>query len=247
MDAHHNEVTSMFQFITYPKSYQMEFDTSSLSNLPFSLDVGGFVFYPSYLGKSDSCESSFIDYEHVLGSLVMLHPDIQRPMLVELKSHLETVQTCLFEIDDWLSTPSSSTRYLQQCFGEEKLEVSNMSIKHFCIEGTHSDDEECFQCERCFSEHKVEKKEVAEGGHRRLCPHLEDNDLPYFMCSRCDEAEVQCQYYKVEHSFILQTYNCNISMSGNLDVTFDISEDQGREQLNKFIGFIESVAIREED
>ena len=172
----------------------------------------------------------------------MLYDGMLDPYLVKLKDHLESVQTCLTKIDDWLSTPSSNIQYLQQTFGEEKkLQLSNKTIKHFCIEGSHQDDEVCFQCEQSFDQHRIEQRKVlgTEGGHRRLCPCPEDKDLPYFMCSKCDaDSESQCPHYQVEELYILREFN----VPHGFDTTFNISEVKGRAQLEKFLGFIESIA-----
>jgi len=240
VDAHHDEVTSMFQFVTYPEHCRLEFDTIPLSSVPFSLDFGVYSCRQRFKGDTNTWESSFIDYTALFESLIMLHPDIQGPFLAKLKDHLETVHTCLTKIDNWISTPSSNMQYLQQTFGEEKLQVSNKTIKHFCIEGSHQDDEICFQCEGRFDQHNVEERQVngIEGGHRRLCSHPEDKDLPYFMCSKCDaDSDIQCLHYQVEESYVLREFNCN-----KFDTTFNISEAKGRLQLEKFIGFIESIA-----
>ena len=241
VDAHHDEVTSMFQFVTYPDQCRLEFDTSPLSFVPFSLKVGDVSFGLRYIGSVDSNESSFIDYTALFKSLIMLYDDMLGPYLVKLKNHLETVHTCLTKIDDWLSVPSSNMGYLQQTFGEEKLQVSNKTIKHFCIEGSHQDNEVCFQCEGRFDQHNVEERKVTsiEGGHRRLCPHPEDKDLPYFMCSKCDaDSESQCPHYRVEALYVLREFNC----SGTFGATFDISEAKGCAQLENFVKFIVSIA-----
>ena len=121
------------------------------------------------------------------------------------------------------------------------MQVSNKTIKHFCIEGSHQDDEVCFQCEDRFDQHIVEQRKVngIEGSRRRLCSHPEDKDLPYFMCSKCDaDSDIQCPHYQVEESYVLREFNC----SGTFDTTFNISEAKGRAQLEKFLGFIESIA-----
>ena len=120
------------------------------------------------------------------------------------------------------------------------MQVSNKTIKHFCIEGSHQDDEVCFQCEDRFDQHIVEQRKVngIEGGQRRLCPHPEDKDLPYFMCSKCDaDSESQCPHYQVEELYVMREFKCNA-----FDTTFNISEAKGRAQLEKFLGFIESIA-----
>jgi len=238
VDAHHDQITSMFQFVTYPEHCRLELNTAPLSYVPFSLDFG--VYSCQQRFKGDTLESYFIDYMALFESLIMLYDDMLGPYLVKLKEHLETVQACLSKIDNWLSTPSSNMKYLQQTFGKESLSVSNKSIKHFCIEGSHQDDEVCFQCESRFDQHKVEERKVngIEGGHRRLCPHPEDKDLPYFMCGKCDaDSESQCPHYQVEELYVLREFNCNA-----FDTTFNISEAKGRAQLEKFLGFIESIA-----
>ena len=243
VDAHRDEVTSMFQFVTYPEHCRLEFDTNPLSSVPFSLDFGDITIRLRHIGSVDSKEASFIDYTALFKSLTMLYDDMLGPYLVKLRGHLETVQACLSKIDDWISTPSSNIKYLQQIFGEEKLQLSNKTIKHFCIEGSHQDDEVCFQCEGKFDQHGTEQRQVngIEGGHRRLCPHPEDKDLPYFMCSKCDaDSDIQCPHYQVEESYVLREFKC--TLPGNFDATFEIAEEQGRLQLEKFVGFIGSIA-----
>ena len=241
-DAHYDEVTSMFQFVTYPEHCRMEFNTFPLSNLPFTLDFGSFSGQLRYKGNSGSCESSFIDYDILFESSFVLHPDIQGPFLAKLKNHLECVQACLYRINDWLSIPSKNLNYLQESFGEEKLQMSNKTIKHFCVEGSHVHDDICLQCERAFSLHKVEALKIqGMEGHRRLCPHPEDEDLPYFMCSKCDpDSEVQCPHYQVEESYVLREFNWTATFKKGM--SYDISTEQGRLQLKNFVGFIEKTA-----
>jgi hypothetical protein len=48
VDAHHDEVTSMFQFVTYPDHCRLEFDTAALSTVPFSLNFGIITFSLEY-------------------------------------------------------------------------------------------------------------------------------------------------------------------------------------------------------
>ena len=253
VDAHHDEVTSMFQFMTYPDQCRLEFDTTPLSSVPFSLDFGDITIRLRHIGSVDSNESHFINYTALFENLVMLHDgETLSPYLDKLKHHLETVHNCLTKIDDWISTPSSNIKYLQQQFGEEKLQVSNKTIKHFCVEGSHQDYEVCFQCENRFDQHTVEERNVngIEGGHRRLCPHPEDKDLPYFMCNKCDaDSESQCPHYQVEESYILKKFKCVVSdsitefvCSGTFDTTFDISNEQKRNQMNKLLEFIGMVS-----
>jgi len=233
----------MFQFVTYPEHCRLEFDTAPLSTVPFSLDFGVYSCRQRFKGDENTRESYFIDYTALFESLIMLYDDMLGPYLVKLKEHLETVQACLTKIDDWISTPSSNMGYLQQTFGEESLSVSNKTIKHFCVEGSHQDDEICFQCEGRFDQHDVEqrKNQGTEEGNRRLCPHPEDKDLPYFMCSKCDaDSDIQCPHYQVEESYVLKEFKC--TLPGNFDATFEITEEQGRLQLEKFLGFIESIA-----
>jgi len=240
VDAHHDEVTSIFKFVTYPEHCRLEFDTNPLSSVPFSLDFGDITIRLRHIGSVDSKEASFINYTALFESLILLY-DMLGPYLAKLKDHLETVKACLTKIDGWLSTPSSNMKYLQQTFGEEKLQVSNKTIKHFCIEGSHQDDEVCFQCEDRFDQHNVEQWKVngTEGGHRRLCPHPEDKDLPYFMSSKCDaDSNIQCPHYQVEELYVLKEFKC----SGTFGATFDISEAKGRAQLENFLKFIESIA-----
>jgi len=236
VDAYYDQATTMFHFVTYPKLCRKKFDTTPLSTLPTSLDI----LKLSYKGNSNR-ESSFINYMTLFESSFMLHDDFLGPFLVKLKKHLETVNTCLAEIDGWLSTPSSNEIYLKEMFGVEKLEASNKIVKHFCIEGSHSNDELCFQCECFFSQHKTEARKVrGTKGHRRLCPQVEDADLPYFMCSKCDcdDPEAPCLHYTVEESYVLR----KVTWHNSFDTNFDIAEEHGRLQLNKFIQFIESMA-----
>jgi len=253
VDAHHNEVTSMFQFVTYPEHCQLEFDTNPLSSVPFSLEFGDITIRLRHIGGVDSKETYYINYTALFESLVMLHDDeTLGPHLAKLRGHLETVQACLTKIDDWISTPSSNTKYLQQTFGEERLQVSNKTIKHFCVEGSHQDHEICFQCEHSFDQHNVEQQKVhgSKGGFRRLCSHPEDRDLPYFMCSKCDaDSDIQCAHYQVEESYVLREFQFDVSdsntefvCSGTFDKSFDISNERERNQMNKLLEFIEMIS-----
>ena len=111
----------------------MELRTGPLFNLPFSLDLGDITFRQRHKG-----ESLFIDYESLSESSLILYEDILGLFLVKLKKLLECVQVCWGEIDQWLSTPSSKLRFLQETFGREKLEGSNKTLRHFCIEGSYA-------------------------------------------------------------------------------------------------------------
>lgn len=58
------------------------------------------------------------------------------------------------KIDEWLSTPSSTMKFLQETFGVEKLEAYNKSMRYFCVEGSH-EEEICVYSVTCkFSQHK---------------------------------------------------------------------------------------------
>ena len=245
VDAYYDQTTAMFHFVTYPEHCRKELDTKPLSNLPSSLDFGAFTFRQMYIGTDSSHESSFINYRTLFESSFMLHDDFLGLFLVKLKEHLENVTACLKEIDDWLSTPFSNMKYLQQHFGKEKVEYSNMSIKHFCIEGSHSDDDLCLQCDCVFSQHDVDPRKVqgTEGQHRRLCPQAENTDLPYFMCGRCNgiDSGTTCPHFMVEKMFVLQKITCNRSFDPIFSMSFDISEEQGRIQQSNFGGFIEGI------
>ena len=120
--------------------------------------------------------------------------------------------------------------------------MSNKTIKHFCVEGSHVHDDICLQCENAFSLHKVEALTIqGMEGHRRLCPCPEDIDLPYFMCGKCDpDSEVQCPHYQVEESYVLREFNWNATFKKGM--SYDISTEQGRLQLKNFVSFIEKTA-----
>ena len=131
VDAHHDEVTSMFQFVTYPDQCRLEFDTNPLSSVPFSLDFGDITIRLRHIGSVDSKETYFINYTALFESLVMLHDDeTLGPYLAKLRGHLETVQACLSKIDDWISTLSSNMKYLLQTFGQESLSVLQTNAIH---------------------------------------------------------------------------------------------------------------------
>jgi len=133
------------------------------------------------------------------------------------------------------------------------MSVSNKTINHFCVEGSHQDHEICFQCEQSFDQHKVEQQKVhgSKGGFRRLCSHPEDKELPYFMCSKCDEleSEAQCPHYQVEESYVLREFQFDVSdsntefvCSGTFDKSFDISNERERNQMNKLVEFMEMIS-----
>lgn len=99
-------------------------------------------------------------------------------------------------------------------------------------------------CERAFSHHIRETRHLrCPDGHRRACPRPDHEDLPYFLCNKCileSDPGTQCPHYHVEESYILRTFNCD--MSGMPNANFDVSKEKGRIQLKKFLGFIESIA-----
>lgn len=110
------------KFATRAERSYKAFDTKPLTKLHPKLDG---VFEVEY-GEYD-----FVNYSAFLEKTLLFHEDILEPFLEIFKSHLETVQECLDDIDDWIQAPQFNRQFLEKTFDlDSPLEFPDESGLH---------------------------------------------------------------------------------------------------------------------
>lgn len=106
--------------VTQAERAQNLFDTSSLSKLPTCLADTLFVKYKS------PPFSAYIDYEDYFKKVrMLLHDDALQLLLPKLKDHLESVQICLGEIDEWAMQSHKTLSFVNRLSKEKMCQIPN--------------------------------------------------------------------------------------------------------------------------
>ena len=160
--------TDSTQFITHAEQSIKSFDTTCLSTVPHSLSK------LVILSKRTDSYSMFADFESFFINACALHDEVLGPFFAELKDHLQLVQVCLGNIDEWLMESHGNIRFLESIF-EKKLEIP-VGLKCVCEEGTHTPKDNCFDCKFSFQYHTI-------AGFPNACPVI-DGARRHFKCNR---------------------------------------------------------------
>lgn len=215
-------VHSKIQFITYPESSEMIFDLRPLKIFPTSL-----MLQPIY--KTDFV--SLIDYELFFErSLGALHQDVLVPFLVKLKDHLETIQVCLGEVEDWLLDSQSNMEFLEATFGVklekggEDAEVYMSNNSSAFVDGTDRclANEACVHCNSLFNWHQCV---FMNGYYYRRClnpPNTTTN------------GDGLRRFYSYPRHQLLK----ECEFGGRVEAVFDISQASEQDRLIKLLDFI---------
>lgn len=125
-------ISNMFEVVTQAEHTHQIFGTSFLSKLPSCLADTLLVKYKG------APYSSYIDYaDYFKKAMMLLHEDALRMLLPKLKDHLESVQVCLGEIDEFAMKPHKIMSIVNQ-FPGTKFRIPNICPN-------------TFQCQVCFS------------------------------------------------------------------------------------------------
>lgn len=191
-----------------------KFDMTPLARLPPALTC--YNMMPQY--KSEPY-SNFINFEAIFESALFLRDDILQTFLPKLKTHLTAVQSCLHQVDTWLTTGSNSTiNYIHKTFGIQLCPPSEYDYcgsTCTCTPGTHSKSYICFTCQCPLRFHK-------EG----RCPKANT----YFQCKKFHTLK------KFTTTLSSYTINNNNMMMSR---TFDIGKVSDRMALEKFLDCID--------
>lgn len=145
-------VDDSIQFRTYPSCTEKEFDISVLMKLPVEMRI---VRY-------DTFKSGLIDFDDVFQKSLLLHDSVLQPFMAHFKCHLNSVQTCLTSIDEWLNETETNFFFLESTFGQGSVKAGLRQKKKNPI---------CRNCGYCFKEHNASRyhkntyRQCPEGNH----------------------------------------------------------------------------------
>lgn len=211
------------RFVTYPETSEMAFDLTPLKTVPAC-----FVLRPVY--RTDF--TSLVDYElYFERSLGALHRDVLAPFLIGFKSHLESIQVCLGEVDDWLLDAQSNVEFLETTFGlsletdtyqGSSSEVYASDNGDAFVPGTNRClvNETCVNCNLGFNWHHC----VFMNGryYRRCIPHNANNgdgSRSFFTYLR-QQVLKECEF------------------NGRVEAVFHISQASEQDRLIKLLDFL---------
>ncbi|KAL7454171.1 hypothetical protein ACHAWC_005805 [Mediolabrus comicus] len=156
--------------------------------------------------------SSFIDFDAIFKRSLIFHETVLEQFLPKLKEHLMSIQVCLGAIDSWvIQEPQKNITFLEETF-QMKMEIPDNNVtlgRDYCVCIRHDPNEICLKCGNWYGGH------TTVGQHRR-CPHPTNS---YFTC---------------EHYQLLK----QCTSKGKHETTFDLSKENERTRLNKFLAFI---------
>jgi hypothetical protein len=152
--------------------------------------------------------SSFIDFEGFFERALLLHETVLEQFLPKLKEHLMSIQVCLGEIDSWVIQEPQGNISYLEETFEMKMEIPDNNVTL----GRHY----C-KCVTHDSNEICLKCGNRYGGHQQH--------------KRCPPGN---SYFACEHYQLLK----QCTSKGKYETTFDISEENERTRLNKFLAFI---------
>jgi len=149
--------------VTHAERTQKLFDTSSLSKLPACLaDTILVKFKPTPF-------CAYIDYDdYFRRAMMLLHEDALRLLLPKLKGHLESVQVCLGEIDEWVMQSHKIVSIANQ-IREQKAYYIPGNIYPF------QDRQRCLSCN--WGIHAASRCTTQTCGKTRLLAKFENTSL----------------------------------------------------------------------
>lgn len=104
---------SKLQIITKPERLESSFDTAPLSTLP---DGFGDIIVVKF---KEEPFASMIDFEDFFQKALMMHDHALKFFLPKLKDHLELVQVCLGQMDEWVQQPDKNVAFINILFEKE--------------------------------------------------------------------------------------------------------------------------------
>eukprot|EP00980_Cylindrotheca_fusiformis_P009816 scaffold2162_cov113-Cylindrotheca_fusiformis.AAC.1 len=182
-----------------------------LAKILFSLPAGLDILPPQYIETEGALTKSakMIDFDTFFKKSLVLHDSVLEPFLAKLKTHLEEVQVCLGEIDEWLMMAQRGLDFIE-CTFAKKLELPPTTIVMWCNGShQHSPYQKCESCSYNYKDHDGSSKE---------CPN---HRFEYFKCK-----SPSCE--------ILKT----IRVTGTFRASFSIANDNQKAKLLKFLDFI---------
>lgn len=184
-------------FITEAIKQRLTFDTSPLSQLPFELKN---IFEP----KPVPDHGSLIDFQSLFEKSLVLHDDVLGPFLATLKTHLESVQVCMGEIEGWLMLPNETKVFIESTFGKTLNSCNAQECKNPLL---HPNNFTCTEC-------GYHKDDHFKKNHDLTCRRGNCRMDSYFHCWGCE--------------LLLES-----SVPGTIKLDFDISNQKERGRLKK--------------
>ena len=214
-------VQSKTQFTTFAEYSTMTFDLSLLKRLPAALNILQPVYQAKMLGF-------FIEYEHIFQrALGALHEDVLLPFLAQLKRHLESIQVCLGEVDSWLLDVETNLRFINSTFAKKVENIGDVTVYATLTPGDCfvAGTDRCLSnqpCLNCYSLLHMHQCELIGGNYYRRCIHPQQlvHGFPSFYSYRKEEILLECNFV------------------GNLEVSFDISQDTEQARLLRLLEFM---------
>ncbi|KAL3822922.1 hypothetical protein ACHAXA_010705 [Cyclostephanos tholiformis] len=99
------------ELVTHAERFVQTFDTHPLSRPPTGFDEIIVVKYKPF--------TKFIDFEDLFRKTLLLNDDALEFLLPKLKDHLESVQVCLGELDEWALQPMKNASFINSVFNKD--------------------------------------------------------------------------------------------------------------------------------
>ena len=218
---------STIRFTTHQECSEMAFNFSSLKVLPGStLGVLQLIYRKDF--------RTFIDFESLLVRAVgVMHEDVLRPFLHAFKDHLESVQVCLGEVDQWLFDAERNKNFLETLFSS-KLNVGGDTVDVYMSStgGTHVpgtdrclSNEVCVNCNCLFDWHQA----------------IFINDYYYRRCINAPNMQTNgmCWFYSYQKDFVLEEFEVELVMNiSQFEAVFNISQASEQTRLKSILEFL---------
>lgn len=210
----HNNQNNNIQFIAVATKAEKSFRTVPIASLPSQLSE---IFQPTF-----ESGSKFVKFEAYFKKSLILNDEVLGPFLAMLKDHLESVQVCLGKIDAWLMATSSSAEFLESTFGT-KLNIPDETAFN---PKPPSPYDVCMNCGHTLSNHHIKPY----GSSFNVSKPLSDYECPDYsgQTFRNKSSDPPSQ--------VLKTF----SMSGKVELTFDVAIESEQTKLKKFLEFASS-------
>ena len=199
------------KFVTYKTHSELSIDMGALMGAPVELEE---IIVMKHMSRP---HPMFIDCNLVFEKALLLHEDVLEPVLVKIKDWLMSIQVCLGKIDTWVMEPQTIIAFLEEAFDQAvKLDCADGDLSYHtcaCPKGFHHQYNNCEECGLDYSKHR----------DRQRCPNQSwSSSIRYFTCNE--------NPYQVLRE-------CN-NVSGKHEVEFDMTKDNERKKLVKFLEFL---------
>jgi len=155
-------------------------------------------------------------YDAYLRKAGLLNDGVLVSFLTQLQEHLEDVQIFVGRIETWLSEPASTTQFLNELFGSGVALIEDVDAS-MCKPGgkVSNDGATCIHCGKPPTSHIIQ------------------NWSDEYRCQGINKIGL----FYVPAPTTLLTSNTAL-VRGQMDVTFDLCTDDGKEKLKTFVAFL---------